>query len=333
MLKVQMIQHRFYAAMAVFTLIGGVALAQAPSSGPAFEVASIKPAPPLEPAKIMSGQMHVGMNIDNARVEIGNLSISDLIRIAYKIKPYQIAGPDWMKAQRFDILAKMPEGGTKEQVPEMLQALLAERFQLAIHRENKEHSVYALVVGKGGSKMTEVPPDPVAAADAAPAGPPGSGGMVIGKGENQARFKQSGDGKTTTISSSQMQTKVSVIEGGMMRMEFSKMTMEVLTAMLSQMVDRPVLDVTELKGKYVVALELSMEEVQVMGRAAAAAAGMALPAPPPGKEAGRAPGDAASAPSTSVFAAVQKLGLKLEPRKMPVEIVVVDHVEKMPTEN
>ncbi len=333
MLKVQMMQHRFPAAMAVFALIGGVAWAQAPSSGPAFEVASIKPAPPLDPAKIMSGKMHVGMNIDAARVEIGNLSLSDLIRIAYKIKPYQLTGQDWMKAQRFDIMAKMPEGGTKEQVPQMLQALLADRFKLAIHRDSKEQSVYALVVGKNGLKMTEAEPDPVVAAEGAPpAEPPGSGGMVIGKGENQARFKQSSDGKTTTISSSQMQTKVSMIEGGMMRMEFSKMKMEVLTTMLSQMVDHPVIDMTELKGNYQVALELSMEEMQAMGRAAAAAAGMAMPAPPPRKDTS-APGDDASAPASSVFAAVQKLGLKLEPRKAPVETIVVDHVEKMPSEN
>ena len=68
------------------------------------------------------------------------MSLAELIPIAYNVKPFQVAGPDWMSSQRFDILARMPEGTTKEQVPEMLQALLAERFQLKIHRENREHN-------------------------------------------------------------------------------------------------------------------------------------------------------------------------------------------------
>src|SRR6476659_5055448 len=114
--------------------------AAAPAAAPAFEVAAIKPAPPLDAAKIMAGKLHVGMTINAARVDIGNLSLADLIRIAYKIKSYQLTGPDWMPAQRFDMQAKMPEGATKEQVPEMLQTLLADRFKLSIHRDSKEHS-------------------------------------------------------------------------------------------------------------------------------------------------------------------------------------------------
>ncbi len=100
-------------------------------AGPAFEVASVKPAAPLDRSQMLSGQMHVGMKIDAARVDIGGMSLADLIRVAYRVKPYQVSGPDWMAPERFDVLAKMPEGATREQVPEMLQALLAERFKLA----------------------------------------------------------------------------------------------------------------------------------------------------------------------------------------------------------
>ena len=112
-----------------------LALAQAPASSPAFEVATIKPSPPLNPLEIAQGKVHLGMRIDGARVDIGALSIADLIRIAWEVKAYQVSGPEWMTTERFNILAKMPEGATKDQVPRMLQALLAERFKLAIHKE------------------------------------------------------------------------------------------------------------------------------------------------------------------------------------------------------
>ena len=338
-------RNKLFVRIGVTILLAAATVAaQTPAAAPAFDVASIKPAPPLDPAKIKAGTMHIGMSIDKALVDIGSLSLADLIRIAYKLKQYQLVGPDWMGAQRFDIMAKMPEGGTKEQVPQMLQALLAERFKLTIHRDSKEHSVYALVVGKNGPKMKEAEPDPVVAAAApaaanpdgdAPPAPPGSGGMVLGKGDSQVRMKPNSDGKGMTVSNAQFgQMKIAMIEGGMMRMEFSKMKMEALAEMLSRFADHPVIDMTELKGNYQVTLDLSMEEMQAVGRAAAASAGIMMPGPPPGRETGKAPGDAASTPSAnSIFAAMQQLGLKLESRKAPVETVVVDHVEKAPTEN
>src|SRR5579871_3603130 len=192
------------AAIAVFC---GVLPAQTAPAPLTFEVAAIKPAPPIEPAKIMAGKMKIGMTVNQARVDIGNLSLADLIRIAFKMRPYQVNGPDWMGSQRFDIQAKMPEGATKEQVPEMLQGLLAERFKLSFHRDSKEHSVYALVVGKTGIKMKEAEPDPApkppADAEGTPPQPPGKGGMVIGSGENQVRVTQNSDGKGSTITGGQ----------------------------------------------------------------------------------------------------------------------------------
>src|ERR1039458_5970133 len=89
----------------------------------------------------------------------GGGSLKRLILTAYKLKPYQVSGPDWMDSVRFDILSKIPEGGTKDQVPEMLQALLAERFKLTAHRETKEQPVYGLVVGKDGPKLKPSVPD------------------------------------------------------------------------------------------------------------------------------------------------------------------------------
>ena len=192
---------------------------QAPPATLSFEVATIKPAETITPAMIQSGKLHVGMNVDAARVDIGFMSLADLIPIAFKVKPYQVSGPDWMNVQRFDILAKLPEGATKEQVPEMLQALLAERFQLKVHRENRDQSVYALVVAKGGSKLKESSPEPAG-------GPPANaatGGISLGGG-NQVRVDP-GRG-ATVVSAEGGTTKVSPGPDGQMHMEMSKVTME-----------------------------------------------------------------------------------------------------------
>ena len=112
-------------------------------------------------AQAMSGKLHIGMKVDGARVDFGSMTIADLIVAAYKVKSFQVSGPDWIKTERWDIVAKLPEGSNKDQVPEMLQSLLADRFKLALHRDTKDQSVYALIVGKGGPKLKESPPDEV----------------------------------------------------------------------------------------------------------------------------------------------------------------------------
>jgi uncharacterized protein (TIGR03435 family) len=284
----------------------------------AFEVASVKPAAPLNRGQLLSGDAHVGMKIDAARVDIGSMSLADLIRVAYRVKAYQISGPDWMASERFDVLAKMPEGASREQVPEMLQALLAERFKLTVHRENKEHAVYALVVGKNGPKLRESLPDadaPAATDDANP----------------QVRVSGRGENTSVSITGGQIGTAhMSMGPNGTMRLEAPKMNMAALADTLSRFFDRPVVDLTELKGTYQVALELSMEDL----RNAARSAGFMAPGMGGGRDGARPPSDAASDPGgLSIFAAVQQLGLKLEPRKTPLELVVIDHLEKAPTEN
>jgi uncharacterized protein (TIGR03435 family) len=113
------------------------------------------------------------------------------------------------------------------------------------------------------------------------------------------------------------------------RMEFSKVQVSAFADMLTRFVDRPVIDMTELKGDYQVALEMSMQDLMAMARAAgvggAVGGGGGAPA---------GPADAASDPSSgSIFQSVQKLGLKLESRKAPVDIIVIDRLEKAPTEN
>jgi uncharacterized protein (TIGR03435 family) len=299
-------------------LAASAVFAQTPA--PAFEVASIKPATLPTAAQVTSGKLHIGMAIDGARVDIGNLPLVELIRIAYRVKPYQISGPDWMGAERFDVLAKIPEGASRDQVPEMLQALLAERFRMTVHRENKEHAMYALVVGKNGLKLKE------SAADA------DSGGAA---GNAQVRVSPNADGKGVQVSGGQTgPARMSMGPGGTMHLELAQATPAMLADMLGRFVDRPVVDMTELKGTYQVALDLSMEDL----RNAARTAGVTMPGPAAGGELGRLPG-AEAAPTASdpsggsIFNAVQQLGLKLEPRKAPIEVIVIDHLEKAPTEN
>ena len=307
--------------IAAALVLAGAALGQTPPPAPAFEVASVKPAAPLGRGQLLSGQTHIGMTIDAARVDIGSMSLADLIRVAYRVKPYQVSGPDWMASGRFDVLAKLPEGASREQVPEMLQALLAERFKLTVHRESKEQAVYALVVGKNGPKLKESPPD--ADAPAAPAAPDNVNPQVrvTGRGENTS-VSITGGGIGTA--------HMSMGSNGTMRLEAPKMTMAALADSLSRFFDRPVVDLTELKGSYQVALDLSMGDLLNAARSA----GFMAPGMGGGRDGARPPADAASDPAgTSIFAAVQQLGLKLEPRKAPIDLVVVDRLEKNPTEN
>src|SRR5579885_1027524 len=181
----------------VLATLAGPAFAQA-TGGPAFEVASIKPSGPLDPAAILSGKTHIGMSVDNFRVDIGSSSLLQLICLAYKLKPYQITGiPDWAASQRFDILAKLPEGASKDQVPDMLRALRADRCKLVVHRDNKEQPIYALGIGKNGPKLKEAPPE--AAASSEPVAPaaaksPAKGEFTFGSGDQQVSVRRADKG-------------------------------------------------------------------------------------------------------------------------------------------
>jgi uncharacterized protein (TIGR03435 family) len=303
---------------------------------PVFEVASIRPAAQITPEMITSGKLHVGMKVDAGRVDIGYVSLRDLVTMAYEVKPFQVTGPDWMAAQRFDILAKMPEGATKEQVPAMLRALLEERFKLVAHRENKEQPVYSLEVGKNGPKFKEAParaPTP----EAAPAKPEGKADVVIAAGDQQIRINRTGGGPGAgaTMSMSTPETgavKMSVSPTGQMHMEMERMTMASLAQQLTPMLDRPVIDHTELKGAYTIGLDLSLQDLMQVARGAGGATIATVPIGGP-VPAG-APGFAASDPSGgSIFMSVQQLGLKLEKQKEPVETVIVESASKDPTEN
>jgi uncharacterized protein (TIGR03435 family) len=302
---------------------------------PTFEVASVKPTA-LDMAKLMAGMQNgemprIGPRVDGARAEYIFLALKDLISLAYKVKPYQITGPDWIASQRFDIIAKLPDGASTNDVPMMLQALLEDRFKLALHRESKEGPVLALVVGKGGPKMKESAeaPKPIDAnAPLAPGerqmdGPDGPMRMTINTKNGSSTMNMGAKG---SVSSSMDPATRS------MKIEASQVTMGGFADMLSSLAGgQQVKDMTGLTGNYQVAISFSMADLINMARAQ----GVAVPNLPAEAGAAALPSDAASDPGgfSSLFQAVESMGLKLESRKAVVEQLVIDHVEKTPTEN
>jgi uncharacterized protein (TIGR03435 family) len=274
------------------------AFGQTPAAKPEFEVASIKPSPPLGPG------VQVGVHIDGALVRCTSFSLRDYIIMAYDVKIFQVVGPDWVSSERFDISAKVPGGG-RDKIREMVQALLADRFELKVHHDSKEFPVYALALGKGGAKMKESP------VTAETEGADAKGVNVTAGGGPQGTYVDLGNGSSFSF--------------GNNRLEGKKLTMTQLADMLSRYMDRPVVDQTELKGSYDFTIEVTPEDYRAMLIRSAVAAGVSLP-PEALKLMEGVSGD-------SFFSAIETLGLKMDRRKAPIDVLVIDHMLKTPTEN
>jgi uncharacterized protein (TIGR03435 family) len=264
-----------------------------------FEVASIK----LAPDQIQ--QVGAGLHIDGAQVALNDLSIKDIVGIAYRVKPNQILGPDWITSQRYNIAAKLPDGGSQDQVRQMIQSLLADRFQMKMHRETRDFQVYALGVGKGGLKITTLPPDPDSDNREASPISVAAGGNANGVSIDLGRGTSLSLGATT--------------------LEAKKIDMPTFADMLSRFTDRPVVDMTNIKGRYDFTLELTPEDRTAMLVRSALAAGVVLP-----PQALRIL-DVGS--TVSLTSSLEKIGFTFETRKAPLEVLVIDSVQKTPTEN
>jgi len=254
-------------------VLAGAAGAQSERAKATFEVAAVKVAAQLTAAERSAGKVRVGLSIDEARVNIGAFSMANLIGMAYAIKLYQVSGPDWIAAEKYDIQAKMREGSSRDQIPEMLQALLEERFKLAVHRDRKELPVYTLVVGKNGLKMRELP---------------------LGTQES-FRFSPKAN--------------------GIMHFEITG-NCAAIARFLAPYLDRPTFDETGEAGIYQMVLDVERSRI----------------APTSGDSSGPLVSQI-DQKGAEFFQPIEQLGLKLEPRKRPVEMIIVDHVEKAPTEN
>jgi uncharacterized protein (TIGR03435 family) len=270
---------------------GSMIVAQTP--GPAtdpleFEVASVKPAAPGVRGMLIRPGPNGGVNISN-------MTLKELIVLAWRVQPFQISGgPAWLDSIHYDIIAKPESRPRQGDIPLMLQSLLRDRFQLTIHRETKELQIYALVLanksGKLGPGLVEskeagcTPPDP-----------------------SKPRIPD--PGKPPELACGQMFAQPSRFRG-------IAMPVERMIPVLSRFLDRTIVDKTGLAKNYDIDLQWTPDENQLR----------LLPSEVPKPLLGDPGGP-------SIFTALQEqLGLKLESQKGLVEMIVIDRAEK-PSEN
>lgn len=222
-----------------------------PATAPQFEVASIKPS--------NDGPGSSGISTNNGRLSGRNVTLKRCVRSAYGVQEAQIlGGPKWLDEDRYYIEAKASGPAGDRELSIMLQSLLAERFQLALHRETRTLPGLALVVGKGGLKAKP----------------------------------------SATSSSSRTNSSRGIIQA-------ERCSMTQLALKVSEVLRLPVADMTNVQGDFDFKLEWTPDD----GDKSIAASG------------------------PSIYAALQEqLGLKLQSRKVPVEVLVIDHAEK-PSEN
>jgi uncharacterized protein (TIGR03435 family) len=242
----------------------------------AFEVASIK--------RNTSGEAGAGLDISRGQLRATNAPLLPVIRQAFEVMDTQIVGaPDWVATERYDILAKAPEGiTTADGMRPLIRALLAERFKLGSHRERREMPVFALVRarsdGRFGPGLRE------STADCASASQPGATSPPVTSPEDWP-------------------TSVVRFTPGLLYLGGYHMP-EVLR-MLTPLVGRTILDESGITSRVCVRLEYRPQ-----GRGT----------PPPDAPADQRP---------DLFTALQEqTGLKLEARRAPVDVLVIDAIER-----
>jgi len=250
-------------------------------------------------------RVDVGVHRDGAQMRIVALPMRDYIARAYRVKLYQVIGPDWLTSERFDVNAKLPEDSNPEQLPEMLQSLLEDRFQIKSHLEKKELPVYALTIGKPPLKIQESAPDPNA-----PVALKGTAD-VVASGSAAGVSVDLGNGSYYTFNNG--------------KFEIRKVTMDMLARQLERYVDRPIVDMTDLQGTYDLSFSVTTEDYQAMLIHAAVNSGMMLP-----PQVLRLMDNSSIA---SLMDGLQQLGLKLDARKAPLDVLIIDQLSKTPTEN
>ena len=137
------------------TLVSACMLLNTSAGAQSFEAASIKPSPPASPDRPITGFQTPGGGL-GGRLNTFSTTLRMMIEYAYNVKDFQVSGgPGWANSETYDIVAKGDGNSTSPQLRLMLQALLKDRFKLALRHETKAAPIYELVVAKGGSKIQE----------------------------------------------------------------------------------------------------------------------------------------------------------------------------------
>jgi uncharacterized protein (TIGR03435 family) len=231
-----------------------------------------------------------------------------LLRLAYDVKPYQVSAPAWIDTETYDIAAIVPAGASKMQAAEMLRELLAERFHLAVHRETRQMPIYVLVLRRGGPKLRSA--DPAAEEDEEKA-------RAMG-GFQRPSVTMGPDGFPQIPADARVPGSftVALSSGEFLRTKlFARhQNMDQLAATIADYLKCPVVDQTGLTGRYDFTLAFESDPRETTETTQPGA---------PSQNAG-----------PTIFAAVQEqLGLRLEPKRGPVEMVIVDRVDRVPTQN
>jgi len=266
-----------------------------------FEVASVKPMPPSSPQ--FPAPTGGPGTTDPGQLTWSGVPLKWLLKTAYDVRLYQISGPAWLDSEQYMIVAKVPEGATKEQVNLMWQNLLKDRFGVVVHHESRGFQGEEMTLAKGTSKLKETDLlDSAARTDSTPQTKPGTDSKT-GPADDLHRF---------------LPTPGLIVAGGggNRRILARAQSLGDVAAWMSQMAGHPVIDKTGLTGKYDFNVELDLNQ-------------------PP------APGDNANQPSPSVpcvscaigIALEQELGLKLVKSTVRLDVIVVDRAEKIPTDN
>lgn len=270
---------------------------QSAPAGLTFEVASVKKsAPPATGPMMVAGGIRRG-----DRWVAGFATLRMLVQGAYapafQMEGLIVGGPGWINTDRFDVDAKMSPGTTADDMHAMARALLADRFKLAAHAETRDMQIYALVLARGDGKLgpkmrpSDVDCEALRAARANGTAPP------VGP-------PRAGEPMPPCATR--------LMFGPLSRIESSGMRLAQLVGFLSLSTGKPVVDRTGLSGDFAVSVEFVAEP----------GAGSQLG--PPAPAAGAPPPDA-----PSLFTALQEqLGLKLDSRREPTEVLVIDRAEQ-----
>ena len=237
-----------------------------------------------------------GTKISGSSVVMRNIGLTGLIHGAFGIEARFLSGTQWLKgAGRFDIRATIPAGATALQVPGMIRSLLEERFKLAFHHENRERQVYALLADKGGPKFQKS-----AKIDESM---PGGGFNGISAVSNDGLDR-------IWISPNNSTVRITLLPDGGAEWHLIGMSLPELAYVLHDLNGLDIVDMTGLKGLYDFTFASAAEDNDLSPIQAA---------------------QPSSAPSPRQT--LQRLGLRLEKRKATVDVLVIDHLEKTPSQN